>query len=68
VALGCFLVTPETLLRWHRELSRRKWTRWRALRSPGRPPLNDEVVELVVRLGRENRRYVEPEIMWSKAG
>src|ERR1039458_1780882 len=26
----CFLVTPETLLRWHRELSRRKWKRWRA--------------------------------------
>ena len=26
----CFLVTPETLLGWHRELSRRKWKRWRA--------------------------------------
>jgi transposase InsO family protein len=52
----CFLVTPETLLRWHRELSRRKWKRWRALRGPGRPPLNDEIVELIVRLGRENCR------------
>jgi transposase InsO family protein len=54
---GCFLVTPETLLRWHRELSRRKWKRWRAQRGPGRPPLRDEVVELIVRLGRENRRW-----------
>ena len=53
----CFLVTPETLLRWHRELSRSKWRRWRALRGPGRPPLGDEIVELIVRLGRENRRW-----------
>ena len=44
----CFLVTPETLLRWNRELSRRKWKRWRALRDPGRPPLPDEIVELIV--------------------
>jgi transposase InsO family protein len=53
----CFLVTPETLLRWHRELSRPKWKRWRAQRGPGRPPLGDEIVDLIVRLGRENRRW-----------
>ena len=53
----CFLVTPDTLLRWHRELARRKWRRWRAQRGPGRPPMNDELVELIVRLGRENRRW-----------
>jgi transposase InsO family protein len=53
----CFLVTPETLLRWHRELSRSKWERWRTQRGPGRPPLGDEIVELIVRLGRENRRW-----------
>ena len=47
----CFLVTPETLLRWHRELSRSKWKRWRAQRGPGRPPLRDEIVDLIVRLG-----------------
>ena len=52
---GCFLVTPETLLRWHRELSRCKWKCWRAQRGPGSPLLRDEV-ELIVRLGRENRR------------
>ncbi len=33
----CFLVTPETLLRWHRELSCGKWKRWRARRGEGRP-------------------------------
>jgi hypothetical protein len=48
----CFLVTPETLLRWHRELSRRKWKRWRAGRGPGRPLLRDEIAELIVELGR----------------
>ena len=52
-----FLLTPKTLLRWHRELSRRKWKRWRAQRGPRRPPLGDEIVELIVRLGRENRRW-----------
>ena len=31
-----FLVTPQTLLRWHRELVRRKWT-YRKARTPGRP-------------------------------
>src|SRR6266568_2904469 len=33
-----FMVTPGTLLRWHRELVRRKWTYGRA-QKPGRPPL-----------------------------
>ncbi|MGD0287630.1 MAG: helix-turn-helix domain-containing protein [Acidimicrobiales bacterium] len=52
-----FLVTPETLLCWHRELSRRKWRRWRSTRGPGRPPINDELVELIVRIAGENRRW-----------
>src|SRR6266511_2173363 len=40
-----FLVTPQTLPRWHRELVRRKWT-YRRARAPGRPPLDPEVVAL----------------------
>jgi putative transposase len=51
-----FLVTPQTLLRWHRELVRRKWT-YRRARAPGRPPLDPEVVALVLRLARENPRW-----------
>jgi putative transposase len=47
-----FLVSPQTLLRWHRELVRKKWSYRR--RSLGRPPLDPAVRELVVRLGREN--------------
>ena len=51
-----FLVTPQTLLRWHRELVRRKWT-YRKARQPGRPPLDAEVVALVLRMARENPRW-----------
>jgi putative transposase len=52
-----FLVTPDTLLRWHREAAKHKWRRWRRQRGPGRPPLSDELVGLIVRLGRENRTW-----------
>jgi hypothetical protein len=49
------LVTPRTLLRWHRALVRRKW------RQPagrvGRPPLSPEIRELVLRFARENPRW-----------
>ncbi len=52
---GVFLVSPQTLVRCHGELVRRKWTCGR--RRPGRPPLDPEVRELVLRLGRENPRW-----------
>src|SRR5215207_2168345 len=52
------IVTPQTLLRWLRELVRRKWAQPR--RSPGRPPVNDRVRELVQRLARENPRWGYP--------
>ena len=51
-----FLVTPSTLLRWHRELVRRRWTFRRVARG-GRPALEARVVELVLRLARENPRW-----------
>src|SRR4029453_2077965 len=50
-----FLVCPETILRWHRRLVAGKWTR--AHRPPGRPSLDPEVRELVLRLARENPRW-----------
>jgi putative transposase len=49
------LVSPQTLLRWHRELVRKKWRYRRCL--PGRPPLDPAFRELVVRLARENPRW-----------
>jgi putative transposase len=50
-----FLVRPETLLRWHRQLVARKWAR--PHRPPGRPALDPEVRDLILRLARENPRW-----------
>ena len=52
-----FLVTPQTLVRWHRTLVRRKWTYGEQRRRPGRPPVDAEVVALVLRMARENSRW-----------
>jgi hypothetical protein len=49
-----FLVTPTTLLRWHRRLVARRWT------YPGRterPPVGGEIRTLVLRLAREKPRW-----------
>jgi putative transposase len=50
-----FLVTPDTILRWHRRLVARKWTQ--PCRRGGRPPLDDHLVALILRLARENPRW-----------
>jgi putative transposase len=54
------LVAPQTLLRWHRELVRRKWTHPR--RSPGRPPVDDRIRPLVLSFARENPGWGYPRI------
>jgi putative transposase len=72
-----FLVRPDTLLRWHRELVRRRWT---YSRGPGRPPIAAGLRELILRLAAENPTWgyrriqgelvglgisVEPSTVWS---
>lgn len=49
---AAFLVTPKTILTWHRALVRRSWSY--PHRRPGRPSLPDEAVELIMRFAREN--------------
>jgi putative transposase len=56
LARAVLLVRPETVLKWHRELVRRKWTcRRRAM--GGGPPLSAEVEALLLRLAAENPRW-----------
>ena len=50
-----FLVRPETIMRWHRRLVARKWTR--PHRRPGRPALDPEIRRLILRLAKENPRW-----------
>jgi putative transposase len=54
------VVTPQTLLRWHRELVRRKWAQ--PQRAAGRPPVDGRVRELVLRLAGENPGWGYPRI------
>ena len=48
---GHRLITPATVLRWHRRLVTKKWT---YPHRTGRPPLDDTIAALIERLAREN--------------
>ena len=61
-----FFVRPDTLLGWHRQLARRRWTY--AGRRPGRPSVSEEIHELVLRLARENPRWGYQRIVGELAG
>jgi hypothetical protein len=52
---SCFFVRPETLLRWHRRLVAAAWTYSHP--QTGRPALDREVLQLIIRLARENPRW-----------
>lgn len=50
------LVRPETVLKWHRELVRRKWT-YRRPPARGRAPVGTALAALIRRLATENPRW-----------
>ena len=52
------IVQPETLLRWHRELFRWVWRRKSGTaKKPGRLPLSEGIVSLIVQMARENSTW-----------
>ncbi len=61
------LVTPDTILRWHRDIIRRRWAARSMRGKTGRPATRRDIRALVLRLARENPGYVDPGIMWSLA-
>lgn len=50
------IVQPETVLRWHRDLVRRKWA-YSQKNKGGRPKIHQEKESLIVRLAKENLRW-----------
>ena len=51
------IVTPATILRWHRDILRRRWPRISRCSRTGRPPIRRSIRSLVVRLARENESW-----------
>jgi len=47
------LVSPDTLMRWHRRLVAQKWD-FSKRRGPGRPGIMREISQLIVRMAQEN--------------
>jgi len=65
------LVTPDTLLAWHRKLIAKKWTYPR--KGPGRPQVTPEITDLVLRMVRENASWAKhgqehTEKAWHRTG
>jgi transposase len=51
------IVTPATILRWHRDIVRRRWARLSRQGRPGRPATHRNVRAVVLRLARENESW-----------
>lgn len=60
-------VKPDTLLRWYRELIAKKFDGSKFRKSVGRPPVNEDVERLVVRMARENPSWSYDRIVGAMA-
>ncbi len=56
LASAIVIVRPDTVLRWHREIVKRKWTYGNTPKR-GRPTIPAATIALIVRLARENRAW-----------
>jgi transposase InsO family protein len=50
------IFSPRTVIRWHNELVKRKWT-YKQTNKGGRPRINKQIEKLIVRLAEENSRW-----------
>ena len=57
LAVMRLIVTPGTILRWHRGIVRRRWARRSRQGRSGRPPTGRNVRSVVLRLARENESW-----------
>ena len=62
------LVTPDTILRWHRDILRRRWAARSMRRRTGRPATRRNIRALVLRLARENPEWGDRRIHGELAG
>jgi putative transposase len=51
------VVTPDTILRWHRDIVRHRWAAARSKSRTGRPATHRNIKALVLRLARENPEW-----------
>jgi putative transposase len=51
------VVTPDTILAWHRKLVARKFDSSQQRQSPGRPKIDEELEALIIRIAQENRSW-----------
>ncbi|HKW69761.1 MAG TPA: integrase core domain-containing protein [Candidatus Dormibacteraeota bacterium] len=58
---GRLLFSPATLKRWHRELVRRKWAAF-AKRRRGRPPISEDIRDLILTMAKASPRWGERRI------
>jgi putative transposase len=54
------LVTPDTMLRWHRDIVRRRWAARSMRGKTGRPATRKNIKTLILRLARENPEWGSP--------
>ena len=60
------IVTPDTLLRWYRKLVAEKWT-FKSKRKRGRPRIDYEVEQLVLRMLQENPQWESDRVVGALA-
>jgi putative transposase len=53
----CTIVTQETILRWHRNLVAEKWDYSKHRNKTGRPKIDKELAELLLKIAKENPNW-----------